>query len=86
MPNSVIVDPTNTPGLLLLRTDSGTRSNPRTRTPMRHASPLLVTGRLFDAGGERGVSGDDQRGVLGDIDARREAIPEEDARGELLLQ
>lgn len=53
---------------------------------MRHASPLLVTGRLFDGGGERGVSGDDQRGVLGDTDARREAIPEEDARGELILQ
>ena len=59
VPNSVFLSPD---GTSQMRSTSANRnrSNPRTRTPMRHASPLLVTGRLFsdravsDEGGEDG--------------------------------
>lgn len=63
VPNSVFLSPDGE------RTVS-TRSNPRSRTPMRHASPLLVTGRLFDnemGRGEVVISGE----------RRRDSIPEE---------
>ena len=66
VPNSVFLSPESAD------MPSRNRSNPRTRTPMRHASPLLVTGRLFTemeiTGQRRG--GDEELG-------RGETIPEE---------
>ncbi len=38
------------------------RSNPRTRTPMRHASPLLVTGRALQLDVTESTTTDDHRG------------------------
>ena len=59
VPNSVFLSPDGTPQMRSISANRN-RSNPRTRTPMRHASPLLVTGRLFTVGtvsNERGEGG-----------------------------
>jgi hypothetical protein len=76
VPNSVFFSPEGTP---IMRSGSANRnrSNPRTRTPMRHASPLLVTGRLFER------TGAEEEGP-GEVVMRRESIPEEN--GELFCK
>jgi hypothetical protein len=70
VPNSVFLSPEGTP---IMRSGSAirNRSNPRTRTPMRQASPLLVTGRLFE------TNGAEEEGPNGEGVGRRESIPEE---------
>ena len=89
VPNAVILNPSSS---IEVRTSSATRSNPRTRTPMRHASPLLVTGRyLFananhvgndvGANANQGTLGDGRRGVRGGGAQAEEGIPEEVEEG-----
>eukprot|EP00804_Cyclotella_cryptica_P000771 CCRYP_001043-RB/>CCRYP_001043-RB protein AED:0.13 eAED:0.13 QI:218/1/1/1/1/0.66/3/0/529 len=86
VPNAVILHPTSASAV---RTSSATRSNPLTRTPMRHASPLLVTGRYLFAtavsvGNEDGVEEEDRdvrRDVGGDGVGVNGGIPEEVEEG-----